>query len=115
MKGCQTLNPINVPTLIPNLLIKNDFSSVGLCPPRGRAVSPWMEIHNNPMYVVPQAGSIKGVLFSTEIRQMLISSQMMWELRLVKQREMFLVTQGAAVKIKLTLNNIWKSVWGGFR
>jgi len=63
MKDCQTLNPINLLTLISCFLIKKCFSRVGFLPHRGRGTQLWMEIYNNIMYVVCGLESIKRVLF----------------------------------------------------
>ena len=54
MKDCQTLNPINLPALIPNFLIKKYLNNMGFLPHRGRGTELWMEIYNNIMYVVLQ-------------------------------------------------------------
>lgn len=54
MKDCRTLNPINLPTLIPNFLIKKYLNNGGFLPRGGRDTQLPMEIYNNIMYVVLQ-------------------------------------------------------------
>lgn len=59
MKDCQTFNPINLPTLIPNFLIKKYLNNMEFLPHGGRGMQLWMEIYNNIMYVVLQTSEHK--------------------------------------------------------
>lgn len=95
MKDCQTLNPINSPTLIPNFLIKTYLNNVVFLLHGGRGMQLWMEIYNNMMYVVLQALEYKeSVILQLKLGRCWLLVKWCG----IEACEVFLVTWAAAVK-----------------